>query len=404
MKARGQHREAFVRYETAPGEEAQVDWGYWGLFPFEKWWRKVYFFVMVLGYSRKLYVEFTTSQSLADFLQCHVNAFKYFGGVTKSLRYDNLKSVVISRYLKHIQFNRKFLEFAGYYLFAPQVCNIARGNEKGKVESGVGYVKKNFLAGREFNNFADLEQQLQDWLCQVNQRCHGTTGEVPEERFLREKEFLLPLQANDYDTTLVILAKAYHDCFVRFENNYYSVSAKYILLSLILRVGKYQIKIFYQETLIATHQRGYGQGQRVEDPSHFKELLKIKKAAKDSKLRDRFLSLAPCCHQYFDGLIRLEKDLKAELRQIMGQVDIYGAYEIIPAIEKALTHQAYGAIYVKNIIAQNRAGRHEKTITPLKLEKHPDLNEIEVVAQDLADYDKLFIDPDDNEKEEANHV
>ena len=163
IKSRGLHREAFVRYETAPGEEAQVDWGYWGLFPFKEWWRKVYFFVMVLGYSRKLYVEFTTSQSLADFLSCHVNAFRFFGGITKNIRYDNLKSVVISRYLKHIQFNQKFLEFAGYYLFAPQVCNIARGNEKGKVESGVGYVKKNFLAGREFKDFADLERQLQAW-------------------------------------------------------------------------------------------------------------------------------------------------------------------------------------------------------------------------------------------------
>lgn len=397
IKSRGQRKEAFVRYETAPGEEAQVDWGYWGLFPFEQWWRKVYFFVMVLGYSRKLYVEFTTSQSLVDFLQCHVNAFKFFGGITKNIRYDNLKSVVISRYLKHIQFNQKFLEFAGYYLFVPQVCNVARGNEKGKVESGVGYVKKNFLAGREFSSFADLELQLKAWLVQVNQRCHGTTNEIPEERFLREKEFLLPLQPKDYDTTVPLSAKAYHDCFVRFENNYYSVPAKYILLPLLLRTGKYQIRTFYRETLIATHRRSYGRGQRIEDPNHFKELLKIKKAAHDSKLRDRFLSLAPCCQPYFDGLVNLEKDLKAELGQIMRQVDIYGPYEVIPAIEKALEHKAFSAIYVKNIIAQNRASRHAKTITPLKLDRYPKLNEIEIAPPDLAGYDQLFADKNETE-------
>ena len=152
---RGRQREAFVRYETAPGEEAQADWGYFGTLLFGNCCRKIYFFVMVLSYSRKLYVEFTVSQSLDIFLGCHLNAFKYFGGVPNAILYDNLKSVVISRYINHIQFNQKFLEFAGYYLFTPKACNIRRANEKGKVESGVGYVQKNFLAGRDFTNLSD---------------------------------------------------------------------------------------------------------------------------------------------------------------------------------------------------------------------------------------------------------
>jgi len=401
MKLRGQKREAFVRYETAPGEEAQVDWGYFGTFPFEGGCRKLYFFVMVLGYSRKLYVEFTTSQSLAVFLLCHVNAFKYFGGITKNIRYDNLKSVVISRYLKHIRFNRQFLEFAGYYLFAPQVCNVARGNEKGKVESGVGYVKKNFLAGRLFMDFANLENQLRDWLKQVNLRQHGTTKQVPEERFKVEQEHLLALPAKDYDTTLPLAIKAYHDCFVRFDSNYYSVPAKYILLPLTLRADKYQLKLFYQQVLIAVHQRCYGNNQRIEDPRHFKELLQIKKAAQASKLRDRFLSLSPCCAQYFDGLANLDKDFKAEIKTIMQQVDIYGQFEVIPAIEQALQHQAFGSIYVKNIIAQNRAKRTEKTILPLKLSHCPELEDLEVEPKSLAIYDQLFAEKE--KQEENNH-
>jgi len=404
MTLRGQKLEAFVRYETGPGEEAQVDWGYAGTFPFEGYARKIYFFVIVLGYSRKLYVEFTTSQSLESFLQCHLNSFKYFGGVPKNLRYDNLKSVVISRYLKHIRFNQKFLEFAGYYLFVPQVCNVGRGNEKGKVESGVGYVKKNFLAGREFRDFADLERQLREWLKQANQRQHGTTKEIPEKRFQKEKEYLLPLQANDYDTTTPLAAKAHHDCFLRFETNYYSVPSKYILLPLTLRAGKYQLKVFYQQICIATHQRSYGKNRRIEDPKHFQELLKIKKAAHNSKLRDRFLSLAPCCAQYFDGLLGLEKDIKAEIKRIMNQVDLYGVYEIISAIEKALSHKAFGAVYVKNIIAQNRARRQEKEITPLRLSQHPELEEMEVAPQDLVVYDRLFEEREQIEKqEETNH-
>lgn len=387
---RGAKREAFVRYETAPGEEAQVDWGYFGLLPFGDCVRKIYFFVMVLSYSRKLYVEFTASQSLDIFLQCHLNAFKYFGGVPRNILYDNLKSVVISRYVNHIQFNQKFLEFAGYYLFTPKACNVRRANEKGKVESGVGYVEKNFLAGRDFRDFTDLENQRWEWLTYANQRRHGTTGEIPEERFQKEKEFLLPLQTNDYDTTFPLPARAYHDCRLRFDGNYYSVPAKYILLPLTLRAGKYEVELFYQGSCIATHQRSWGKNEKIDDPKHFEALLKIKKAARDSKLRDRFLSLSPCCAEYFEGLLRLEKDLKEELRQIMRQADLYGAYEVIPAIEKALEYKAFGAAYLKNIIAQNRARRQEKTLPPLKLSKYPDIENLEIEPKNLDYYDKLF--------------
>lgn len=393
---RGLHREAFVRYETAPGEEAQVDWGYYGLLPFEKGTRKISFFVMVLSYSRKIYVEFTPSQSLDLFLQCHLNAFKYFGGVPKTILYDNLKSVVISRYIHHIQFNQKFLEFAGYYLFAPKACNVRRANEKGKVESGVGYVKKNFLAGCDFKDLTDLERHAKEWLGKANQRTHGTTGEIPEVRFQKEKEFLLPLQMKDYDTTLPLPARAYHDCRLRFDGNDYSVPSTYILLPLTLRASKYEVKLFYQGNCIAGHQRSYGKNEKIDDPKHFADLLKIKKAARDSKLRDRFLSLAPCCTEYFEGLLRLEKDLKEELRQIMGQVDIYGAYEVIPAIEKALEYKAFGVIYLKNIIAQNRAKRQEKPILPLKLSKYPDLENLEVEPTNLDYYDTLFARENDH--------
>lgn len=401
---RGLHREAFVRYETAPGEEAQVDWGYYGVLNFNghlpmlrsEQARKIYFFVMVLSYSRKIYVEFTASQSLDIFLQCHLNAFKYFGGVPRNILYDNLKSVVISRYVNHIQFNQKFMEFAGYYLFTPKACNVRRANEKGKVESGVGYVKKNFLAGRDLRDFVDLEVQSGNWLVYANQRTHGTTGEVPEERFQKEKEFLLLLQAKDYDTTFPVQVRAYHDCYVRFEGNYYSVSAKYILLSLLLRASKYEVKLFYRENCIAVHRRAWGKNEKIDDPKHFADLLKIKKAARDSKLRDRFLSLSPLCAEYFEGLLRLEKNLKEELRQIMRQVDIYGVYEIIPAIEKALEYKAFGAAYLKNIIAQNRAKRQEKVIQPLKLAKYPDLESLEVESKNLDYYDQLFAGENDH--------
>lgn len=396
-EVRGTKREAFVRYETAPGEEAQADWGYFGELPFGDALRKIYFFVMVLSCSRKLYVEFTTSQSLETFLGCHIRAFKYFEGVPKKILYDNLKSVVIRRYVGQIQYNQKFLEFSGYYLFEPFATGVAKPHEKGKVESGVGYIEKNFLAGRTFKDFTDLETQGREWLEYANQRKHGTTGESPAVLFLKEKEQLIPLQLYDYDPTVPIQAKAYHDCRLKFDCNFYSVPSKYILLPLIVRAEKYQIRIFHRENCIAVHKRSYEKNLKIEDPKHFEELLKIKRAARDSKLRDRFLSMAPCCPKYFEGLLGLEKDLKAELRQIMQQVDSYGVYEVIPAIEKALEHHAFGAAYVRNIISQNRAKRNERFISPLRLSKYPEIEELEVEPKNLDLYDKLF-----EEKEENN--
>ena len=394
---RGIKHEAYVRYETAPGEEAQVDWGNFDAFPFGNSFRKVYFFVMVLGYSRKLYVEFTTSQSLETFLACHLRAFKYFGGIPKRILYDNLRSVVIRRWVEHIQYNKRFLEFSGYYLFEPKATGVAKPHEKGKVESGVGYVKKNFLAGRTFKDFADLESQRGEWLKYADRRKHGTTGEIPEERFQKEKDYLIPLPPRDYDTTIPIQVKAYHDCRLKFDCNYYSVPSKYIFLPLLLRANKCQIKIFHRENCIAVHKRSYEKNQKIDEPKHFKELLKIKKAARDSKLRDRFFSIDPCCSQYFEGLLQLDppigragKDLKLGIRQIMQQADLYGIYEVAQAVGKALEHKAFGAVYVKNIIAQNRAKRKEKVIVSLNLSKYPELEDLEVEPKDLAYYDRIL--------------
>jgi transposase len=154
-------------------------------------------FVAVLGASNYTYAEASWDQGLESWINSHIHAYEYFGGVPKTILYDNLKSVVISRYVNHIQFNQKFIEFAGYYLFAPKATGVRKPHEKGKVESGVGYVEKNFLAGRDIRNFVDLEVQSGSWLVYANQRTHGTTGEVPEERFQKEKEFLLPLPARD---------------------------------------------------------------------------------------------------------------------------------------------------------------------------------------------------------------
>ncbi len=182
-KVRPKRTKAFLKLSFAPGECAQVDWGSYGAVTVGSTRRRLSFFVMVLCYSRMMYVEFTVSQTMEHFLACHQNAFDRFGAVPQKIMVDNLKSAVLKRTVgQDPVFNPKYLDFANHYGFTIVPCAVGKGNEKGRVESGVGYVKKNFLAGLDIPDFSILTPTAIEWLETVaNVRLHGETGKKPVE-------------------------------------------------------------------------------------------------------------------------------------------------------------------------------------------------------------------------------
>src|SRR5437899_8755646 len=159
--------EAYLRLETLPGEQAQVDWGNFGAFPVGGARRILSCFVLVLSWSRAVYARFALDQTLESFLRGHVEAFTALGGVPRTLLYDNLKSVVLERVGDHIRFHPRLLELAGHYHFAPQPCAPYRGNEKGKVERMIQYLRHSFFAARRFTTLADLNAQLARWITET---------------------------------------------------------------------------------------------------------------------------------------------------------------------------------------------------------------------------------------------
>ena len=179
---------ATVRFETEPGEQAQVDWAHFGTIEHQGRQCKLYAFLFTLGWSRALHLEFTVSTQTVAFLRCHVHAFRALGGVPRRILYDNLKSVVLDRGPDGVvHWNPAFLDFADYYGFAPQACRPYRAQTKGKVERGVGYVRGDFWQGLRqgvtFTDLADLNHQAGEWAEAVaNRRVHGTTGAIPAER------------------------------------------------------------------------------------------------------------------------------------------------------------------------------------------------------------------------------
>lgn len=214
---------AVMRFETDPGKQAQVDWGHCGRVFQENALRPLYCFVMNLSFSRSMYVEFTTRQDTTTFMRCHINAFAHFGGITDEILYDNTKSAVLRRFLKTVELNPRFADMAAHFGFTPRFCKPYRAQTKGKVESGIKYVKGNFLLGENFSSLDEINTAASTWLATVaNKRIHGTTGEVPQERFKREKLTSIT-GATPFDVSEHTYRRVSLDCLVSYRGSRYSV-------------------------------------------------------------------------------------------------------------------------------------------------------------------------------------
>jgi transposase len=275
--ARRATQRATVRFETPPGQQAQADWGYCGSFtdpaglPF-----KVYAFVMVLGFSRMLFVEFTTSMALPSLLQCHQRAFEYFGGWPREVLYDNMAQVKLPH---STEWNPLFLDFAGHYGFVPHTCRVRRPRTKGKVERMVGYLKDNFLTGRSFADLPDLQAQGRHWLEHTaNARLHATTGCVPWEQLASEG--LTPLASlRPYPVAQRQLRKVSAEGLVHLDRCRYSVPPAHVgalvLVEEHTETGLPQVRIRLGDVVLAEHPRATRPGADCLDPQHLQALWEL---------------------------------------------------------------------------------------------------------------------------------
>jgi transposase len=386
-------REAFLKRETLAGEEAQVDWGSCGHIQVDGTIRALSVFVMVLSYSRLLYVEFTVSQEMEDFLRGHVNAFESFGGrCPKVILYDNLRSVVRWRQKRLIRFNNRFQEFAGTYLFEARPCNPRRGNEKPRAETGVRYVKQNFLAGREFRDLTDLRLQAFHWLRDVaNIRIHQTTRERPIDRFERERDLLQVVPRSPYDTRICRPVLVTHQIRVKFQRNTYTVPPGYVSRILTLKAGPDRVWIYDGDQEVASHTRSYGRFRDIEEPAHVAAILETKPRGRTDKERDKFLSLGGPAARFLEGLVQKgHGNPDFHISKLLGLVAEHGSTPVLAAIEHALRYSAFGADIVQNILYQ-RCDRDFPDVrpNPLDLTTRPDLAELTTDLPELTEYDHL---------------
>ena len=267
------NEQATVRFETMPGLQAQVDWAFFEDFRVRERGeeKKLYCFLMILGYSRMRYIEFVTDMSTDTLIRCHVNAFRYMGGYPEEILYDNMKQVVIKRLMKQEEstLNRQFEDFAGFYGFKPVLCRPYRGQTKGKIERTVRYVRENFMVGIRYSSLDDLNGQALAWCNKVNAKEHGTTGDIPFERM--KKERLNPL-VREYIIDKINLRRVQKDCLISYGGNQYSVPAEYTGRDVaVVSLGS-TLAVYHEGKQVAVHRISYQKKDMVVNPVHYQRL------------------------------------------------------------------------------------------------------------------------------------
>jgi transposase len=271
-KAISDREKLTVRFETLPGEQAQVDWGYCGSFTDDDGvYKKLYVFVMILGYSRDIHIEFTTSMKREWLLRCHVNAFDHFGGMTKSILYDNMSQIVDPGG----KYNREFMDFADHYGFIPKRCRPYRARTKGKVERAIQYVKKNFLPERSFSSLGDANAQGRHWMeYTANCRIHGTTGERPCDR-LRNESLIPTTSVAPYRFIARKKRQAGFDGFVTYDRSRYSIPADIAGKEVVIEHDKHSVRIICSDMIVAEHKKADKANMTVSQKEHLAEMWKL---------------------------------------------------------------------------------------------------------------------------------
>src|SRR6202795_4551908 len=287
--------EAYLRLRSLPGEQAQVDWGHFGHLVIGRARRPLMAFVMVLSYSRQIFLRFFLDARMESFLRGHVAAFTAWNGCARVLLYDNLKSAVLERQGDAIRFHPTLLGFAGHYRYEPRPVAVARGNEKGRVERAIRYVRDGFFAARSFKDLDDLNAQAEAWCIgsSADRRCPGEPDRTVREGFAEERSRLLALPDNPAPLLEHVAVSVGKTAYVRFDLNDYSVPHTFVRRVLTVLADPHEVRIADGAVVLACHRRSYDKGEQIEDPAHVQALTDKKHAARQHRGNDRLARAAP---------------------------------------------------------------------------------------------------------------
>ena len=389
--------EAYLRLRTLPGEQAQVDWGHFGYLTIGRARRPLMAFVMVLSYSRRIFLRFFLDARMENFLRGHVAALQAFNGVARVLLYDNLKSAVLERQGAAIRFHPTLLALAGHYRFEPRPVAVARGNEKGRVERAIRYIRDHCFAARSFQDLADLNAQASGW-------CQGPAADRlwPEDRsrkvgevFAEEQPRLIGLPNNPFPTEERTEVKAGKTPYVRFDLNDYTVPHTHVRRLLTVVADPERVRVLDGLAVIASHPRSYDRGAHIEEPAHLERLVAEKREARQHRDTDRLAQAVPASQLLLTQAAERGQRPRAITRELLELLERYGAEEVQAAVEVALERGVPHPNAVRLALEQRRDARQLPPPLAVSLSPSAQQRDVPVRPHDLDGYDQLTEDDHD---------
>jgi transposase len=379
-------KEPFLTLDFHPGAAMQVDWADFG-YAIPGCPRRVSALVMVLCYSRYLYIEFTLSQAFGTFVRALDRGLRFFGGLTTVDIFDNMKTVVY-RHGPPTIFNESFLGYARARGFGVVACTPRKGNEKGRVERPIGFVRERFWPGRRFASLLDLNTQAVEWRDTfANNREHDETNKVPALVFAHEeKPKLAPLKDIHFETDDRQSATVTKRFRVRFDRNEYSVPPRLVGQCVVVRADDDIVVVYLGPKRVAIHRRSYDIGVDIEHPSHRREALVLKPRAATNAIPPQLERLGDVAMDYYKVLAAGRRSLLRETTRLVLLTELFGETATASAMSEVMGAGHVGAEYVEYVL------RHKRGLgpcaAPLRL-GDPELDGLSFAEPDLAIYDQL---------------
>ena len=383
--------EAYLRLRTLPGEQAQCDWGHFGHLTIGRARRPLMAFVMVLSYSRAIYLRFFVEARLGSFLCGHTEAFSAWGGCPRVILYDNLKSAVLERQGDAIRFSPQLLALAAHYRFEPRPVAVARGNEKGRVERAIRYIREAFFAARSFADLADLNAQATRW-------CLGPARArpCPEERqltvaaaFAQEQPLLLALPDEALPVHEIIAVRVGKTPYVRFDRNDYSVPHEHVRRELTVLAETDRIRILDGVQVIATHQRSYDRDAQIETPEHLAALVAHKRGARAHRTTDALVRAVPQIREFLTRSGAQGHSLGWTTAALHRLLEQYGADDLRLAVAEVLERGQPHQNAVRFALERRRHERGLAPVSVVQLPEHLRQRDVTVIVPRLDAYDRL---------------
>ena len=394
-RLRPQPHEAFLRLQVFPAEQAQVDWASFGSVRVGRAKRQLSGFVMTLSWSRALYLEFFFDQTTENFLRGHVRAFQDWSGAPRIILYDNLKSAVLERRGNQIHFNPRLLELAGHYHFAPRPCQVRAGNQKGRVERAIRYVRDSFWAGRVFTTLAECNRQALAWRDEVahQRRWPDDSARTVVQAFAEEQPRLLPLPLHLFHTDRIEPVRSRKTIYVHFDLNDYSIPPEAVGRPLTLAASDTEVRILDGAAEIARHPRCYDRQKSVLDPAHEEALLRTKRKALPQTRAGRLALAVPESETLLERAFAQGESAASQTSQLLRLLDLYGVAALRRAIREALERNTPRASSVAFLL---RRAPRSTPLPALDLSHHPEAQALDVRPHDLETYDELAHHDDDS--------